>query len=88
MYFVYLPAHSHYLVNFDKTNRERIFILKTLEKLNIPLIDIQADVFDIHPDPLSLFPYRKDGHYNPEGYRLVSEEIARKINQPLWILVF
>jgi len=37
-------------------------------ELDIPIIDIQKEVFDIHPDPLSLFPFRIFGHYNAERY--------------------
>ena len=57
-----------------------IFILGILFSL---FIAIQTEVFGIHPDPLSLFPYRSEGHYNPEGYRLVADEIAKKINNLL-----
>ena len=55
-------------------------ILNIVNKLDIPIIDIYKEVFAKHPDPLSLFPFRKlSFHYNEEGYKLVSEAILDKI---------
>ena len=45
--------------------------------LKIPLIDIHTLVFKNQDDPLSLFALKKNGHYNLQGYKLVSEEIDR-----------
>ena len=36
-------------------------------------------VFQSHPDPLSLFPFKRNGHYNAEGYRLVAEAIGKRL---------
>jgi hypothetical protein len=53
--------------------------MSTATELNIPIIDIRSKVFDAHPDPLSLFPFRISGHYNAEGYRLVAEAIGKRL---------
>ena len=77
MYFVYLPAYEQYSTGIEDVNRE--FVLRTATELGIPIIDIHREVFVPHTDPLSLFPFRRDGHYNAEGYRLVSETISKKL---------
>ena len=67
LYFVYIP--SSYSEN----------ILPTVTELEIPIIDIQREVIDPHPDPLSLYPLRKVAHFNAEGYRLIAETISNKL---------
>ena len=74
MYFVYLPITYRYLTGNEHPNRD--FVMQTATELDIPIIDIHREVRD-HPDPLSLFPFRKHGHYNAEGYRLVAEAIGK-----------
>ena len=77
LYFVYLPPFLRYSSGNEDINRE--FVIKTVNELNIPIIDIHKEVFNIHPDPFSLFPFRQNGHYNAEGYRLVAEAIKNRI---------
>ena len=77
MYFVYLPSFVRY--STGKEDQYRDFIMQTATELNIPIIDIHEEVFDSHPDPLSLFPFRMWGHYNAEGYKLVAELIGKRL---------
>ena len=77
MYFVYLTDFNRYLSGNEHPLRQEV--LRTATELNIPVIDIQTEVFAPHPDPLSLFPFRMFGHYNAEGYRLVAEAIAKRL---------
>jgi len=85
LYFVYLPVFYRYTV--DKGThpvpgmKYRNDVLSIAGKLDIPIIDIHKEVFATHPDPLSLFPFRTFGHYNEEGFKLVSETIARRLNE-------
>tara|TARA_Y100000031_G_C8139465_1_gene346870 strand:- start:204 stop:401 length:198 start_codon:yes stop_codon:yes gene_type:complete len=53
--------------------------MQTATELDIPVIDILSKVFDPHPDPLSLFPYRICQHYTAEGYQLVAEAIGKRL---------
>ena len=81
LYFVYLPSYERYKnkVSLDKfTHREEI--LRLVNELNIPIIDLHEQVFKHHPDPLSLFPSRSGGHYAREGYELVAKTIGRYLN--------
>ena len=77
MYFVYLPNYHTY--STGKKNGFRDFVLKTANALDIPIIDIHSEVFESHNDPISLSPVRLDGHYNAEGYELVSRAIFRML---------
>ena len=77
LYFVYLPAFNRYATGKEHINRE--FVLHTATELDIPVVDIHREVFVPHLDPKSLFPFRKSGHYNAEGYRLVAETIAKRL---------
>ena len=77
MYFVYLASFTHYETGIEHVDRE--FVLHTATELDIPIIDIHREAFDPHPDPFSLFPFRIDGHYNAEGYRLVAETISKRL---------
>lgn len=81
LYFVYLPSFNKYFYNKDDVNRN--FVIEFINDKNISIIDIQADVFDLHEDPLSLFPFRIFGHYNANGYKKVSEHIMKIINNDL-----
>ena len=81
LYFVYLPAYPG--IYNSTTDRQRLQsykkVINLVEELNIPIIDTYKDLFSNHPDPKSLFPQRRHGHYNEEGYRLVVKTILDKI---------
>ena len=88
MYFVYLPSVHSQIPPVDWNHfffteaRNREIVMQTLTELDIPIIDIQNEVFKTHPDPLSLFPFRTtDSHYNAEGYRLVAEAIVKQLGR-------
>ena len=71
----------------NKYNLYRKAVLGTVTELGIPIIDIQREVLDLHPDPLSLFPFRIPGHYNAEGYRLVAEAIVKQLDAGHYISI-
>ena len=77
LYPLWLPS--------EERNRE--IVMQTATELDIPIIDIQNEVFKTHPDPLSLFPLRTDSHYNAEGYRLVAEVIRKQLNTDHYISI-
>jgi len=84
LYFVYLPNYVRYHEDYSYAeegvlfNREKI--LKIITKLNIPIIDLHEEVFKLEKDPLSLFPYRKNRHYNQEGFDKSSKAIINNVN--------
>ena len=83
LYFVYLPEHFFNLVtNKPHTYMNYKAVIQIVESLNIPVIDIQKDLFEKHKDPLSLYPFRiLASHFNEKGYQLVTETIFNKINE-------
>ena len=77
--FVYLPDWMRYggdIRGRDPEHRERV--LSVVEELEIPVIDLH-EVFAAHPDPLSLFPFRIQGHYTSDGYALVADVLRRHL---------
>ena len=77
LYFIYLPSFFRYsnISKFDKTEVKNI-----INNLKIPFIDIDTEVFKKENNPLKLFPYEKNGHYNPQGYKKIALKIYEKTN--------
>jgi len=75
LYFVYLPNYYRYkMINFD-THYEST--KKIVNELNIPFIDINSEVFEKEQNPLKLFPFEENGHFNIEGFKKTSEVIYK-----------
>lgn len=80
MHLVYLPAWTRFaepgsICNFGNDDFTRKGeVISIAEKLGINVIDVTGD-FGAHPDPLSVFPFRINNHYNEEGYALVAERV-------------
>ena len=49
-----------------------------VEELGIPIIDFHQEMLKLD-DPLEMFPFRANNHYNSEGYRLVASQIERRL---------
>ena len=77
LYFVYLPPWERYaLPGLAKKNRGEV--LQMLANLEIPVIDVHTS-FQSHGDPLSLFPFRRSGHYNLEGSQVVAVTVTDRL---------
>jgi hypothetical protein len=81
LYFVYLPSWNRYRNSPRPADREHQEVLNLVKALGIPVIDIQP-AFQAQSDPLSLFPFRKFGHYNELGNQIVAETIVKSISVP------
>ena len=79
LYFVYLPAWQRYIEPPQSASENQDTILTLVRGLNIPVVDIHQ-AFQAHGDPLRLFPFRQQAHYNEEGHRLVAETILRHLS--------
>ena len=78
-YFLYLPPWERYAApRMAIQNREEV--LQTAASLKIPIIDIHA-AFQSHGDPLSLFPFRRSGHYNIEGNQILAAAVLKRLAQ-------
>ncbi len=73
LYFIYLPEYYRYKTKYNNTNYN--LVKDTVNKLNIPFIDIHKEVFEKEQNPLKLFPFESAGHYNIKGYKKVAETI-------------
>ena len=81
--FVYLPE-------YERFNREvpsapwsgagmKTEVLAMVSSLGIDLIDIEPAFLAVK-DPVDLFPFRMQGHYNKQGYSIVADEIYRYLS--------
>jgi hypothetical protein len=80
-YLVYLPERQRFVdpraARLDETKRRRV--LNLARSLGVDFIDISA-AFQSSGDPLGLFPFRRRGHYNEAGHRLVAETVLQTIS--------
>jgi hypothetical protein len=81
LYFVYLPSWNRYRNGSAAPEREHAKLLTLVNALDIPVIDEQP-AFQAHNDPLSLFPFRRFGHYNERGNQIVADTIIRSLSLP------
>ena len=56
-------------------------LLKRVEDLNIRIIDIENHINENIDNPLSLWPFRMNGHMNEDGYRFVSTSIHKELTE-------
>ena len=80
LYFVYLPSWSRYRHHAHAVDLERNTVLRVVEDLGIPYIDVHL-AFQAYSDPLSLFPFRRFGHYNEDGNKVVAAEILKVLGR-------
>ena len=86
MYFVYVTPRTAFEVDKENiiedviapTEEVRAFLFKTMNDLDIPIIDTQSLIFDDYSDWKKLYG---DGpfHLNAAGYKLVAESINNRI---------
>ena len=78
--FVYLPTYARFSTpkEFQEVD-QKARILSSVRELGISIIDVAA-AFEAHEDPLRLFPFRLNGHYNATGYQLMAETILRDLD--------
>ena len=79
LYFLYLPQWERYALP-SRVNQNREQVLEIVANLQVPVIDVHS-AFESHGNPLSLFPFRRSGHYNTEGNRLVADTVLKRLAQ-------
>lgn len=75
LYFVYLPARDRFAAGHEFRKEE---VLSAVRGAGLPVIDLEA-AFRESGDPLRLFPFRRFGHYNEAGHRLVAETVLEAL---------
>mgnify|MGYP001289671846 CR=1 FL=1 len=73
-YFVYLPEFSRFSNN-EIDEKKYFKVKKIIKDLNINFIDVKTNIFLKKTDPLSLFPFRMNGHYTSEAYNEIANYI-------------
>ena len=81
LYFIYLPKYNRYI---DGGNNGQLHsynkIIKLVQSLDIPVIDINKKLFEKYDDPLSLFSF-KMVHYTEKSNQLIAKIIFSKIQE-------
>jgi lysophospholipase L1-like esterase len=80
LYFVYLPHWTRYRNGARVPEREHAAVLKIVNTLQIPVIDIEP-AFTSQEDPLSLFPFRRFAHYNEAGNQIVATTVLKALSR-------
>ena len=75
LYFVYLPSRDRFVLRRQFRQEE---VLDIVRGARIRLIDVET-AFRETGDPLAQFPFRRFGHYNEAGHRLVAETVLKAI---------
>lgn len=81
--FVYLPQYERYTHPW-LANPDRQRVLSIVAELGITVIDVHP-AFASQPDPMSLFPFRRAGHYDVLGYQIVADTILSHIGHDSWV---
>jgi len=81
LYFFYLPTYSRYSNNIEDNNTylNRQGVLKIVEDLEIPIIDMHNEIFLNEKDPLELYYFGLPGHLNEKGYYKAAKEIINNL---------
>jgi hypothetical protein len=80
--FAYLPSRFRF-EDPSTANPHRASILAQVSALGIPVLDF-FEVLSLHPDPLSLFPFRLESHVTAEGYDLMAQALNESIRELEW----
>ena len=81
LYFVYLPEKRRFSNSFkidEKKFNNYSQILKIVEELEIPIINIYEEVFKKNSNPLDLFA-KNGNHFSAKGYDLTALKILNSI---------
>ena len=76
--FVYLPDWYRFARGFQRGRKK---VLRVLREKGVRFIDLTEE-FSSYPDPLTFFPFRRFGHYNSSGYRVLAQKIAEYFYYP------
>jgi len=74
LYFVYLPSWHRFRNGPRVAERERSTIFTLVSEVGVPIIDVSA-AFKAEKDPLTLFAFRRFGHYDEKGHAVVADAV-------------
>ena len=81
-YFVYFPAYPDRPNGHSKRRSiRRIEVIKSVQSLNIPVIDFYEEVIKRDPNMSSLWPFEIGGHFNRKEYEAIANAIFKTINE-------
>jgi lysophospholipase L1-like esterase len=79
LYFVYIPEYRRYATP-AAAKPWRSDLLKLVATHGIPVIDIH-EVLAAVPDPLAMFPFRRNAHFNARGHAAVADAVLAVLDR-------
>ncbi len=73
---VYVPDFSRFAGGSVDFEREPV--LQALRAENVTVLDL-LPVLEAHPDVLSLYPHRRMGHFNADGYAFIAQRLRAEL---------
>lgn len=82
LYFVYVPTYHRFGGDMVTSPEafSRQFVLTAVQESNWQLVDLQPIIAE-QEDPLSLYPFGIDGHFNEKGYALIADTLLNIIKE-------
>ncbi|MBD1157266.1 hypothetical protein IDH10_03780, partial [Pelagibacterales bacterium SAG-MED20] len=83
--FIYVPSYYNSSLNVQNekiinlNDKYYLDILKAVNELEIPIIDLRKKLLEKNNDPLSLLPFRMIGHFNEYGNKIISNLIFSEV---------
>lgn len=81
--FVYLPRWARYAYGESENATLRNEVLNIAAKQGLPMLDFHKTLA-AHPDPLTFFPFRINGHFTADGNALLARELNAMIARNRW----
>ena len=84
IYFIYLPMFNRYDTKLNLINAGQNYydqVISIVSELNIPIIDVHKELFQLQSDPKKLFPFGIRGHYTAETYSMISDIIIKQVEK-------
>ncbi len=79
--FVYQPSWRRFGTRSPLADEERAKVFATVRACGLTIIDT-VPAFQAQDDPLSLFPFRRFGHFNEKGHQVIADAVLRHLNAP------
>ena len=76
--FCFSSLIKRYKNNYN-IDEDYLRLKSIIKKQNINFIDVNEEIQKLVKDPVSLYSMKKNSHYSPKGYKIISDLVYKKI---------
>ncbi len=76
--FVFLPSYGSFSGRSPSAETARMRVLEEAERVGFTTLDVES-LFRAAGDTKRFFPFELYGHFTPQGYALIGQEVAAKL---------